>query len=164
MNIDLRLIVRLLLAILLASLVSTILMGSQIHKRIVESIAIKINQKDIPKTDMSTRQLPKREILKKPETSPPILTLTQNELDILKIYRHGNFHLPKQKAIKDWHYCLIKEDTIGTGLGEQGKAALLPNSKENEATEVLYGIHGYNAKLCDLISLNRSLPDIRPLG
>jgi len=63
MNIDLRLIVRLLLAILLASLVSTILMGSQIHKRIVESIAIKINQKDIPKTDMSTRQLPKREIL-----------------------------------------------------------------------------------------------------
>ncbi|XP_016956526.3 putative polypeptide N-acetylgalactosaminyltransferase 10 [Drosophila biarmipes] len=149
MNMDLRLIVRLLLAILLASLISTILMGSQIHRRIVESIAIKINQRGMPR--------------EKAGISPPIFTLTQNKLDILKVLRHGNFHLPVQEANKDWHYSPTK-DMIGTGLGEQGRAAVLPSTLDKEATDILYGLHGYNAKLSDLIALNRSLPDIRPLG
>ncbi|XP_017004007.2 putative polypeptide N-acetylgalactosaminyltransferase 10 [Drosophila takahashii] len=158
MNIDLRLLVRLLIAILLASLVSTIIMGSQIHKRIVNSLAKKINQRDIPITEMPTRQLPKREIPRK------VVILSQNELDVLKIQPHGKFHLPNQEAMKDWQSCPIKEHQWGTGLGELGKAAELPSANEKEAADKLYKLHGFNAKLSDFIALNRSLPDIRPLS
>lgn len=56
MNVDLRLIVRLLLAILLTSLVTTILMGKQIHRRLVESMVKTIGEKD---------NSPARQLLKK---------------------------------------------------------------------------------------------------
>ncbi|XP_052850688.1 putative polypeptide N-acetylgalactosaminyltransferase 10 [Drosophila gunungcola] len=103
-----------------------------------------------------------RENQQENEFSLAKVTLSQNELDILKIERNGNFRLPKQTAIRDWHdHLATKEDKIRTGLGEQGMAAEIPNIDEKD---ILYQMHGLNAKLSDHISLNRSLPDIRPLS
>ncbi|XP_016982775.1 putative polypeptide N-acetylgalactosaminyltransferase 10 [Drosophila rhopaloa] len=152
MNLDLRLIVRLLLAILLGSLISTVLMGTQMHRRIMESMVNKINQKVTRfETEIPKRQLP--------------LTLSQNELDIFKTQRNVNFRLPHQTAVKDWHdHVVIKADKSRIGLGEQGRPAEIPNTNEKEETVELYEIHGFNAQLSDHISLSRSLPDIRPLS
>ncbi|XP_017075203.1 putative polypeptide N-acetylgalactosaminyltransferase 10 [Drosophila eugracilis] len=161
MNVDLKFIVRLLLAVLFCSLISTILMGNQIHRRIVDTVVDKINQKEVgPKT---TRQLSNRQIPR--EISSHIASLSQNELDVLKIQRHVKFSLPKQEAVKNWHDPLsMNNDKVRIGLGEQGTPAELPNAKEMDVMGTYYGDHGFNAKLSDHISLKRALPDIRPLG
>jgi len=155
MNVDLRLIVRLLLAILLTSLVTTILMGKQIHRRLVESMVKTTGEKD----SLPARQLPKREISPKVADFPPPLTLNQTELDILKIQRNNSFRLPQQEAIKEWQDAIFfKEDSNRRGLGEQGRAVQLPNAKLNPDD-----FQDFYAELSDRIPLNRSLPDTRPI-
>ncbi|KAK0179653.1 hypothetical protein PV327_005387 [Microctonus hyperodae] len=69
---------------------------------------------------------------------------------------HGN----SEEKI-DWHdYKRIKEDAERIGIGEQGKPAFLSQS-EGMNKEKLYNVNGFNAALSDMISLNRSVPDIR---
>ncbi|XP_017047332.1 putative polypeptide N-acetylgalactosaminyltransferase 10 [Drosophila ficusphila] len=161
MNIDLRIIVRLLFVIILASLISTIILGNQIHKRIIDSI---VNQKylEFHKAELPTSLLSQKDIKQEIGISLPIITLSQRELDILKTLPSGRFRLPNQKAIKDWHD--IKQSTIKTGLGKQNMAGETPQAEEKEDAEMLYGFHGFNAKLSDRISLNRCLPEVRPLS
>ncbi|NP_001161259.1 polypeptide GalNAc transferase 6-like [Nasonia vitripennis] len=61
----------------------------------------------------------------------------------------------------DWHdYERIQNEEKRTGTGEQGKAATLSPSME-DLKDRLYKVNGFNAALSDLISLNRSIPDIR---
>ncbi|EDV57627.1 putative polypeptide N-acetylgalactosaminyltransferase 10 [Drosophila erecta] len=164
MNVDQRLIARLLLAILLTSLMTTILMGKQIHRRIVDSMVNTIGQKEsffeteLSKAAVPARLLPKRKISPQIVISPGILILNETELDILRIQRNKSFHLPKQEAIREWQDGLsFKQDNSRTGLGEQGRAAELPHAKESNGIKSLYEL-----QLSDRISLNRSLPDTRP--
>ncbi|XP_011505951.1 PREDICTED: N-acetylgalactosaminyltransferase 6 [Ceratosolen solmsi marchali] len=61
----------------------------------------------------------------------------------------------------DWHdYEGIREELKRTGIGEQGKAAMLPPSLDLIKFK-LYEVNGFNAALSDQISVNRSIPDIR---
>uniref|UniRef100_U5ERV4 Polypeptide N-acetylgalactosaminyltransferase n=1 Tax=Corethrella appendiculata TaxID=1370023 RepID=U5ERV4_9DIPT len=69
-----------------------------------------------------------------------------------------------QKRI-DWHnYALIEEEKVREGIGEHGIKATLTNQKDILMKDKLFKKNGFNAVLSDLISLNRSLPDIRHKG
>uniref|UniRef100_A0AC35TYG2 Polypeptide N-acetylgalactosaminyltransferase n=1 Tax=Rhabditophanes sp. KR3021 TaxID=114890 RepID=A0AC35TYG2_9BILA len=70
----------------------------------------------------------------------------------------------KELPKKDWHdYAAMEEDAKRVGLGEQGKPVATSNNdpqikKERDA---LYRVNGYDAYISDLMSLNRSIKDIR---
>lgn len=63
----------------------------------------------------------------------------------------------------DWHdYKFIDEEKLRQGMGENGSVAKLPTGLE-KLKEELFKENGFNAALSDLISINRSVPDIRPI-
>ncbi|KFB49955.1 AGAP012414-PA-like protein [Anopheles sinensis] len=87
---------------------------------------------------------------------------------LLQHARQGSFFNEPAKNVHqkriDWHnYELIHEEAKRVGIGEQGKAGHL-SEKEAEMKDKLFKKNGFNAVLSDLISLNRSLPDIRHRG
>jgi hypothetical protein len=62
---------------------------------------------------------------------------------------------------KDWHdYKFMEYEANRTGLGEQGKEAVL-TKVDGILKNATYHADGYNGYLSDQISLNRSLPDTR---
>lgn len=66
-----------------------------------------------------------------------------------------------QESKIDWHdYRSIDQDKLRKGIGENGSEAKLPKSLEI-LKDVLFKENGFNAALSDLISVNRSIPDIR---
>jgi hypothetical protein len=61
----------------------------------------------------------------------------------------------------DWHdYKFMEYEANRTGLGEQGKEAVL-TKVDGILKNATYHADGYNGYLSDQISLNRSLPDTR---
>lgn len=61
----------------------------------------------------------------------------------------------------DWHdYKFIEQEKLRKGIGENGIEAKLPEGFE-KLKDILYKENGFNAALSDLISVNRSVPDIR---
>jgi polypeptide N-acetylgalactosaminyltransferase len=61
----------------------------------------------------------------------------------------------------DWHdNGFIEYEKQRTGVGEQGQIAIVEDIDE-EQQEENYPVNGYNGYLSDMISVNRSLPDIR---
>lgn len=50
-----------------------------------------------------------------------------------------------------------------SGTGEQGQVAHL-SGKQLKKYDALFKVNGFNAALSDIISVNRSLPDIRHKG
>lgn len=158
MNAHLKVLTRLLLAILLISLVSTIFLGNRIHRRVVVSIEqptqrVRPSQGNTTKIPLWAITIAQSEI-------------SQSELNILRVQRNGTFILPVPKGIrKDWHdYEAMKEDSLRIGLGEQGKPTELNDPLDEELINELQDQHGFNGLLSDRISLNRSLPDARPVG
>ncbi|XP_052860087.1 N-acetylgalactosaminyltransferase 6-like [Anopheles cruzii] len=82
--------------------------------------------------------------------------------------RQGSFFNEPAKNVNgkqiDWHdYEQIHLEGKRAGIGEQGKAGRL-GEKDAELKDKLFKKNGFNAVLSDLISLNRSLPDIRHRG
>uniref|UniRef100_A0A2M3Z5M7 Polypeptide N-acetylgalactosaminyltransferase n=1 Tax=Anopheles braziliensis TaxID=58242 RepID=A0A2M3Z5M7_9DIPT len=82
--------------------------------------------------------------------------------------KEGSFFNEPAKNVQgkliDWHnYEQIHQEAKRAGIGEQGKAGRL-SEKEAEMKDKLFKKNGFNAVLSDLISLNRSLPDIRHRG
>ncbi|KAH8385342.1 hypothetical protein KR200_000407 [Drosophila serrata] len=180
MNIDIKLLVRLLLAILLGSLISTVFLGKHIHimksvnkhnnksKDIHSEIEIR---KNIPQeihlesplvvsSDISTSYY--TEVLITTEKAERFNSMSRNKFEHLKVSRGGLFRLLKHTGtLKDWHnqYAMLR-DRHRKGLGEIGRAAVI--AKINDAGKTLLGLHGFQAVVSDLISVNRSLPDVRP--
>jgi hypothetical protein len=93
-------------------------------------------------------------------------------LDKFNLTKTDNFKNPSvsyfddpnkaKRAIKiDWHnYDDIKDEAKRTGLGEQGKNAVLDKVDET-LKKAVYHANGYNGYLSDQISLNRSISDTR---
>uniref|UniRef100_A0A0N5C4C4 Polypeptide N-acetylgalactosaminyltransferase n=1 Tax=Strongyloides papillosus TaxID=174720 RepID=A0A0N5C4C4_STREA len=64
----------------------------------------------------------------------------------------------------DWHdYKQMEEDMKREGNGEQGKAYVISNETPDnkKLQDQLYRANGYNAYISDMISVNRSVKDIR---
>lgn len=63
----------------------------------------------------------------------------------------------------DWHdYDFLDYEAGRKGLGEHGIAAHAPVGTEKEVARLMT-IYGFNAYLSDLIALNRSVVDLRPV-
>jgi polypeptide N-acetylgalactosaminyltransferase len=75
---------------------------------------------------------------------------------------HGDDRNPDRIRI-DWHdYKLMEREAKRKGLGEHGVKAIVTGSSERQRQ--LYAANGYDGYLSDLISVNRSVPDVRPHG
>ncbi|KAH8333855.1 hypothetical protein KR059_003911 [Drosophila kikkawai] len=170
MHAHLKLLVRLLFAVLLVSLISTLFLGKHIHKHIIESVKSKIIHgeteipKDIPKgIHLESSLAAPFEVRKTPGNIVPLDSINVKEFDSLKVNRNALSHLLRQKgALRDWHdrRAMIL-DRHRQGLGKMGRPVAISNQKSLKADKKLLGIHGFNAELSDLISVNRSLPDVR---
>ncbi|KAH8237573.1 hypothetical protein KR038_010065 [Drosophila bunnanda] len=180
MNVEIKLLVRLLLAILLGSLISTVFLGKHIH--INESVKKHNNRskdihseteapKDIPpevhlesalviSSDVSTSY--QTEALMTTERAVTRGSISRNKFESLKISRGALFRLLKRTGkMKDWrdlHAMLL--DRHRKGLGDMGRPVSI--SDTNAAGKMLLGLHGFQAQVSDLISVNRSLPDVKP--
>jgi hypothetical protein len=63
----------------------------------------------------------------------------------------------------DWHdYKFMALEAKREGLGEHGVKAEIDGTSQRQRE--LYAANGYDGYLSDLISVNRSVPDVRPLG
>lgn len=66
---------------------------------------------------------------------------------------------------KDWHdYAAMKADAERVGFGEQGKRAANNDESTRELERKMSLENGFNAYVSDMMSVNRSLPDIRYEG
>lgn len=73
--------------------------------------------------------------------------------------------LPPNQAKKDWHdYTAMERDAKRVGFGEQGKRAANNDESTREIERKMSLENGFNAYLSDMISVNRSVPDIRYKG
>lgn len=62
----------------------------------------------------------------------------------------------------DWHdHEAIKLEKAKTGPGEQGKAFKLTKPEDIDINNQLLKVNGYYARASDIISVNRSIADIR---
>lgn len=80
-------------------------------------------------------------------------------------HRSGNIYpVVTNYEVKDWHdYEFINYETSRRGPGENGTAVFLTDPREIELDRELYKIEGLSVVVCDKISVNRSLPDVRNL-
>lgn len=79
--------------------------------------------------------------------------------------RQGSFFMGHKKNVGgkkiDWNdYAFIEAERKRSGIGEQGKPGTVPTNKERERKK-LFNANGFNGLLSDMISLNRSVADIR---
>ncbi|KAJ2950359.1 hypothetical protein O0L34_g8600 [Tuta absoluta] len=86
------------------------------------------------------------------------------EISSLNDSRAARQFKPSSVQKIDWHnYTQIQHEAGRKGIGEQGKAAYLPQA-DALLEKQLYAVNGFNGALSDRIPLNRSLPDIRHKG
>ncbi|XP_002014996.2 N-acetylgalactosaminyltransferase 4 [Drosophila persimilis] len=73
------------------------------------------------------------------------------------------FRLPDMEGERrDWHdYAAMEADKLRSGLGEHGLPAEIENPDEKELEQQMYRKNGFNGLLSDMISVNRSVPDVR---
>lgn len=73
--------------------------------------------------------------------------------------------LPPNQMQKDWHdYTGMERDAKRVGFGEQGKRATNNDESTRDLERKMSLENGFNAYLSDMISVNRSVPDIRNKG
>lgn len=73
--------------------------------------------------------------------------------------------LPPSHTKRDWHdYTAMERDSKRVGFGEQGKRAYNNDESTKDLERKMSLENGFNAYLSDMISVNRSVPDIRNKG
>jgi hypothetical protein len=64
--------------------------------------------------------------------------------------------------LKDWHdYEFMRYEASRIGLGENGKGINLTDPEDIRKNNELFEIEGLSAHISDVISVNRSVPDVR---
>ncbi len=83
----------------------------------------------------------------------PILALPSLQFQNVMFWQDDNFF---------FQHCLLAvlQPKPADGPGENGKAVVIPKSQEAEMKEK-FKINQFNLMASDLISVNRSLPDVR---
>lgn len=109
-------------------------------------------------------ELVQKKIKRNNEKRPIVLPLlTEEEFEYHEPY--DSFFKQKHNVLqkrKDWHdYEFIHNEKNRNGPGEQGKAFKLTNPQDIEINTELLKVNGYYARASDIISVNRSVADIR---
>lgn len=87
-----------------------------------------------------------------------------DENEIEKAQENRIAELEPTAEMIDWHdHDAITRDLNREGLGEQGKKAYLENH-DRDREKLMYRQNGFNAMLSDMISVNRSVYDLRYKG
>jgi hypothetical protein len=102
------------------------------------------------------------------ESKNQFLPRPLKEIDFMFVKKNSpSFFDGPPKNIKrqkiDWHnYELMKYELQRKGLGENGTQAVVKiNARNKSVQKTIFKANGYNGFISDLISVNRSLPDIR---
>ena len=98
------------------------------------------------------------------ESRPVVLPLISAE-EFQYVEPWNSFFKQKHNVLQtkvDWHnYTLIDIEKHRKGPGEQGKAFKLTNPNDIKRNNELNKVNGYWAVASDIISVNRSVADIR---
>jgi hypothetical protein len=102
---------------------------------------------------------------KKTEELRPIVLPLITEEDFNYVEPYDSFFRQKHNVLQkriDWHdHEHINAEKARSGPGEQGKAFKLTDPHDIELNTQLLKVNGYYARASDIISVNRSVADIR---
>jgi len=109
-------------------------------------------------------QLVQKKAKARTEKRPIVLPLiAEDEFNYVEPY--DSFFKQKHNILqkrKDWHdFEHIQQEKDRTGPGEHGKAFKLTDPHDIELNTQLLKVNGYYARASDIISVNRSVADIR---
>ena len=140
-----------------------LLLVSQLYRRSSSSDEIQKdvkNEEDHPVANQLVQKQKKASIEKRPVVLPLI---SEEEFNYVEPY--DSFFKQKHNVLrkrKDWHdYEHIQQEKSRNGPGEQGKAFKLTDPQDIEINTKLLQVNGYYARASDIISVNRSVADIR---
>jgi hypothetical protein len=88
-----------------------------------------------------------------------IKNLAENPLEFMNV----DFY-PKvtNYELKDWHdYEFLQREASRVGPGENGSGMILADPKDIAKNRKLFNVEGLSAHISDIISVNRSVPDVR---
>lgn len=121
----------------------------------VPRVRIRTHRPPKPPVQQRMAAPPKAAVVGRPQASGK----AEKETKIVK----GLFTVPVAVGEKkDWEDVeLIERDAKRKGLGEHGKAAYVKDESLKELEKEMSLDNGFNALLSDLISVNRSVPDVR---
>lgn len=109
-------------------------------------------------------ELVQKKIKKNTEKRPIVLPLISEE-EFNYVEPYDSFFRQKHNVLqkrKDWHDLEhIQKEKARRGPGEQGKAFKLTDPNDIEINNQLLRVNGYYARASDIISVNRSVADIR---
>lgn len=133
---------------------------SQVYKHSTSSSSSRI---ETAKSNEKAEELPHANEIRQ-EKKPIVLPfLKEDDFEYSEPY--SSFFKQKHNVLMskvDWHdHEQMAADKAKVGPGEQGKAFKLTDQKDIEINTQLLRVNGYYARASDIISVNRSVADIR---
>ena len=135
---------------------------SQVYKHSTSSSSSRI---ETAKSNEGVEQLPLANEIRQEQEKKPIVLPFLKEEDFEYSEPYSSFFKQKHNVLMskiDWHdHEQMAADKAKVGPGEQGKAFKLTDPKDIEINTQLLRVNGYYARASDIISVNRSVADIR---